>query len=101
MSQQTNLFDVKPSPDINNDLVRVGHPALDVEGVGQGDEDGLFLVKGLGAGLDDPEALLELGLGGGELGVRLGEVLDFFVELLFHGRELGGCEGIEGDYRMC
>lgn len=48
-------------------------------------------------GLDDAQALLELGLGGGELGVGRGQVLDLAVELLLDGAQLLGGEGAEVD----
>ncbi len=113
------LLDVEARPNVDEHAVGVGELALDVERVGEGDEDG-FLLCGFGRGglamaggdrqnigartiqrgppqLDDAQALLELGLGGGELGVRRREVLDLGVELLLDGAQLLGAEGAEVD----
>jgi len=54
-------------------------------------------AKGRGPGLDDAQALLELGEGGGELGVGRREVLYLAIELLLDGGELLGGEGGEVD----
>ena len=51
-----------------------------------------------GSRLDYPEALLELGLRRGQLGVRTCQVLDFLVELLLDGRELLGVEAVEAHF---
>jgi len=48
--------------------------------------------------LDYPQALLELGLRRGQLGVRTCQVLDFLVELLLDGRELLGVEAVEAHF---
>ena len=36
------LFDVEACPDVDEHVVGVGELAFDVEGVGEGDEDGFF-----------------------------------------------------------
>ena len=112
-----HLFNKKPRPDIDNHMIRVGKLALDVERVGQGDEDVFFFcrwlssalgwkkgrggegptVKSLGPRLHHPQALLELGLRRRQLRVRPRQVLDLLVELLLDGCELLGAEGVEGD----
>ena len=38
----TYLFDVEACPDVDEHVVGVGELAFDVEGVGEGDEDGFF-----------------------------------------------------------
>lgn len=103
-------------------MLRVRELALDVQRVGQRDEDVLFpcvwwmarqrscirarreegkggerTVKPRRPRLHYTQALLELGLRGGELRVRPREVLDFLVELLLDGGELLGGKGVEGD----
>ncbi len=49
---------------------------------------------------DTPQAFLELGLRGAQLGEGVGEVFEFVVELFLDLRELGGGEGGEVDWRV-
>ena len=58
---------------------------------------GIHTIQGGPPQLDDAQALLELGLGGGELGIRRREVLNLGVELLLDGAQLLGAEGAEVD----
>jgi hypothetical protein len=82
------LLNIETCPDVDEHPVGVGEVALDIERVGERNEDGLVLcfvsvawfhlaslqrpgptVKRRRARLDDAQALLELCLGRGKLGV--------------------------------